>query len=72
MNILIITNIYPPQELGGYGRSIADFAWGLKERGHHLQVLTSDSPELGESDNLGPSGEDVDRRGYTKHYAASS
>lgn len=26
MNILVITNLYPPQELGGYGRSIHDFA----------------------------------------------
>lgn len=62
MNILIITNIYPPQELGGYGRSISDFAWGLKQQGHSLQVLSSDAPELGESSNIGPSGESVDRR----------
>ena len=62
MNILVITNIYPPQELGGYGRSIADFAWGLKERGNKIQVLCSDQPEMGESSNTGPSGECVDRR----------
>ena len=62
MNILVVTNIYPPQELGGYGRSIADFVWGLQQRGHTLQVLSSDAPELGASSNLGPSGEDVDRR----------
>ena len=29
MNLLVVTNLYPPQELGGYGRSIADFVWGL-------------------------------------------
>ena len=26
MNLLVITNLYPPQELGGYGRSIADLS----------------------------------------------
>ena len=24
MRLLIVTNLYPPQELGGYGRSMAD------------------------------------------------
>ena len=62
MNILVITNLYPPQELGGYGRSIADFVWGLKERDNYLQVLSSDSPNLGASSKIGPSGESVDRR----------
>jgi glycosyltransferase involved in cell wall biosynthesis len=62
MNILVVTNIYPPQELGGYGRSIADFVWGLQQRGHTLQVLSSDAAELGESSSLGPSGEPIDRR----------
>ena len=44
MRILIVTNIYPPQELGGYGRSMADFAWPAQ--GHHVCVLTSDAPYL--------------------------
>ena len=61
MRLLLITNLYPPQELGGYGRCMADFAWGLKQRGHHIQVLSSDAPYLGPN-NLGPSGEPVDRR----------
>ena len=43
MNILVVTNLYP-QELGGYGRSMADFVWGLRERGHNIQVLSSDAP----------------------------
>ena len=30
MRLLLITNLYPPQELGGYGRCMADFAWGLQ------------------------------------------
>ena len=62
MNLLVVTNLYPPQELGGYGRSIADFVWGLQERGHSIQVLSSDAPHLGSSSGLGPSGEAVDRR----------
>ena len=46
MNLLLITNLFPPQELGGYGRSMADFAWGLQQRGHSITVLTSDAPYL--------------------------
>ena len=62
MNLLVITNLYPPQELGGYGRSIADFVWGLQERGHDIQVLSSNTPHLGAGSSIGPSGEPVDRR----------
>ena len=60
MHLLLITNLYPPQELGGYGRSMADFAWGLIQNGHRVQVLTSDAPYLGASSD-GPSGESVAR-----------
>jgi glycosyltransferase involved in cell wall biosynthesis len=60
MKLLVVTNLYPPQELGGYGRSIADFVWGLQERGHQVQVLCSDAGYLGPGGN-GPSGELVDR-----------
>jgi len=60
MKLLVLTNLYPPQELGGYGRSIADFVWGLKERGHQVQVLSSDAGYLGPGGD-GPSGESVDR-----------
>jgi len=61
MKLLILTNLYPPQELGGYGRCMADFAWGLLHRGHQIQVLTSDEPHLGPSSTEGPSGERVVR-----------
>ena len=61
MKLLIITNLYPPQELGGYGRSMADFAWGLQQRGHQIHVLSSDTPHLGTSSVKGPSGEQVIR-----------
>ena len=60
MKLFVVTNLYPPQELGGYGRSIADFVWGLQERGHQVQVLSSDAGYLGPGGD-GPSGEPVDR-----------
>lgn len=40
--ILVLTNLYPPQELGGYGRMMWEFAQGLRARGHELRVLTAD------------------------------
>jgi glycogen(starch) synthase len=61
MRLLLVSNLYPPQELGGYGRSLADFAWGLMQRGHQVEVLSSDAPYLGPS-GLGPSGERVWRQ----------
>ena len=61
MRLLLITNLYPPQELGGYGRCMADFAWGLQQRGHTLQVISSDAPYLGPC-SAGPNSEPVDRR----------
>ena len=67
MRLLVVTNLYPPQELGGYGRAMADFVWGLQQRGHHLQIVTSDSAYLNPSttaasNSIGPSGELVCRR----------
>ncbi|PSB20360.1 methyltransferase domain-containing protein [Phormidesmis priestleyi ULC007] len=46
LKILVITNLYPPQVLGGYERSIADFARLLQHRGHTVLVLTSDTPQF--------------------------
>jgi glycosyltransferase involved in cell wall biosynthesis len=45
--ILVLTNLYPPQEMGGYGRLMFDFANILARRGHNIRVLTSDTPYLG-------------------------
>lgn len=45
--ILVLTNLYPPQELGGYGRLMFDFASILARRGHSVRVLTSDTSYLG-------------------------
>lgn len=44
--ILVINNLYTPQELGGYGRSISDFAKILQQRGYIIKVLTSDASYL--------------------------
>ena len=61
MRLLLITNLYPPQELGGYGRCMADFCWGLKQRGHQLQVICHDASYLGSASMTGSSGEPVAR-----------
>ncbi len=44
--ILVVTNLFPPQELGGYGRKMWEFSRGLRRRGHELSVLTGDAPYL--------------------------
>ena len=61
MRLLLITNLYPPQELGGYGRCMADFSWGLKRRGHQLQVICNNATYLGDAAKTGPSGEPIAR-----------
>ena len=47
LRILVLTNLYPPQELGGYGRSIFDFVSNLRLLGHTVVVISSDAPYLG-------------------------
>lgn len=44
--ILIVTNLLPPQEMGGYGRTMWEFGRELTARGHNVRVLTSDMPHL--------------------------
>ena len=46
MKILVVTNLYPPQNLGGYGRCLQDFTLSLCERGHTLLVVCADAPYL--------------------------
>jgi glycosyltransferase involved in cell wall biosynthesis len=41
MRILILSNLYPPQVIGGYERACANVAAGLVARGHDVQVLTT-------------------------------
>jgi glycosyltransferase involved in cell wall biosynthesis len=47
--ILVVTNLFPPQELGGYGRQIWEFTAGLAARGHEVLILTSNSTYLEKS-----------------------
>jgi glycosyltransferase involved in cell wall biosynthesis len=49
LKILFITNLYPPQVVGGYERAIADYAGLLRQRGHVVLVLTSNIEELATS-----------------------
>jgi hypothetical protein len=44
--ILLVTNLFPPEELGGYGRKMWEFAHYLKSRGHTVRVLASSIPSL--------------------------
>lgn len=44
--VLVVTNLFPPQEFGGYGRKLWEFSAELIRRGHAVQVLAADMPEL--------------------------
>lgn len=44
--ILVITNLFPPQEMGGFGRTMWEFCQALIQRGHDLRILTADMPHL--------------------------
>jgi glycosyltransferase involved in cell wall biosynthesis len=39
MNILVLTNFYPPHHIGGYGMLCLEVVNGLRERGHTVTVL---------------------------------
>lgn len=45
LKILVLTNLYPPQALGGYERAIADYARLFHQRGHEVLVITSNTQE---------------------------
>ena len=47
MRTLVITNLYPPQNLGGFGLCIERLAEGLRQQGHEIKVLTTDQSYLG-------------------------
>ena len=49
MKILVLTNLYPPQAVGGYEERCRDVIEGLKERGHQVRVLTSTHKLSGET-----------------------
>jgi glycosyltransferase involved in cell wall biosynthesis len=46
LSIVVVTNLLPPQELGGYGRMMWEFAHGLIARGHRVRVLTANAAEF--------------------------
>lgn len=41
MRALFLTNFYPPYEIGGYEQWCQEIAAGLRERGHQVEILTS-------------------------------
>jgi len=41
MRILVLSNLYPPHYLGGYELACAEVVDALRQRGHHVTVLTS-------------------------------
>lgn len=53
MRILIISNFYPPFELGGWEQLTEEIVEGLSKRGHEIEVLTSKykSGQPGTGDN---------------------
>ena len=46
MRVLVISNLFPPDVIGGYELLCQDLADGLHERGHEVRVLTSHAPVL--------------------------
>ena len=48
MRLLVITNIYPPQNLGGFGLCIQRLTEALQKKGYSTLVLTGDQRQLGE------------------------
>lgn len=50
MRLLVITNIYPPQNLGGFGLCIQRLTKGLEEIGYDTFILTGNQSQLGKVD----------------------
>lgn len=46
LKILVITNLLPPQEMGGFGRTVWEFIDCFLKRGHEVLALTADMPHL--------------------------
>jgi glycosyltransferase involved in cell wall biosynthesis len=51
--ILVFTNLLPPQEMGGYGRTVWELCDGLLKRGHTVRILTSDMPRYAKTPEPG-------------------
>ncbi len=50
MRILVITNLYPPHEIGGYELRCRDVCDRLKASGHDIHILTSDHKVAGRTE----------------------
>jgi len=50
MRVLIVTNLYPPQVLGGYEILCRDVAEALATLGHDVRVLTADAAAIATAD----------------------
>ena len=54
MRILVITNLYPPHEIGGYELRCRDVCERLKASGHEVHILTSDHKVAGRTEIAEP------------------
>ena len=54
MRILVITNLYPPHEIGGYELRCRDVCDRLKESGHEIHILTSNHKVAGRAEAAKP------------------
>jgi glycosyltransferase involved in cell wall biosynthesis len=51
MRILVVTNLYPPHYVGGYELRCRDITKALHQRGHQVQVLTSNHSVANATEN---------------------
>lgn len=51
--VLVVTNLFPPQEFGGYGRKLWEFSAELKRRGHTVRILAADVPDFAKPGMVG-------------------
>lgn len=54
MRILVVSNLYPPHEIGGYEIRCRDVTERLRAAGHEIQVLTSDHQVDGRTEESQP------------------
>ena len=47
MHVCLLSNLYPPEAIGGAERHVARVASRLADRGHRVSVLTTDGPAAG-------------------------
>lgn len=59
MRVLALTNLYPPQAMGGYEMSCADVMQRFKLAGHDVHVLTTDTQLSNEQRVAGEGSADV-------------